>query len=289
MSEKSLNIKEKKSLIHGLKTAWLETGSQNKTILLFLHGFPDSAHVWDEQIEFFGKTFHVVAPMMRGVGGSELGNQDRRCGLDATALDILSLLDQVCDKKKKSLIVVGHDLGTLHAWHLAPLLGKRLKGLIIINGGHFLQMWGRRKNLRQVMKSWYAYFFLSPYLPEIVTRLLGPAILKKEIKNHGGGECPSPQIFDGIPDAHKSVKQYRQIARSLPFYLANKNGPKTNAPVLSISALGDKYLEPTTLEELSRYTKKPFVRVIPGKHWLQYEQPEHLNKLIDQFVSRECL
>lgn len=268
----------KTTVIHGLKLSWLEMGEKNSTFLLFLHGFPDTAHVWDEQIRFFGKKFHVIVPMMRGVEESELGPDDRRCGLDAMALDILSLLDQISGKKKKDIIVVGHDLGTLHAWHLAPLLGKRLKGLVIINGAHPLQVWERRKNWRQVIKSWYVPFFFSPYLPEIVVRFLGPILLKKEMKNH----------LDGILYAHRSVKQYRQIARSLPFYLSNKNRPKIEAPVLSISALGDKYLEPATLEELSRYTKKPFVRIIPGKHWLQYEQPDRLNHLIEQFMDQEC-
>lgn len=279
---------QKTSVIHGLNLSWLEAGEKNPSLLLFLHGFPDTAHVWDEQIKFFSKKFHVIAPMIRGVGESELGSEDRRCGLDAMALDILSLVDLICDKKKKDIIVVGHDLGTLHAWHLAPLLGDRLKGLVIINGAHPLQVWERRKNLKQVAKSWYAYFFFTPILPEIVARFLGPVLFKKQIKDNGGGKNAPLNFFDGIGYAHRSVKQYRQIARSLPAYIFNKNRKKIDCPVLAISSLSDKYLEPATLEELNRYTKKPFVRVIPGKHWLQYEQPDTLNKLIDKFIFQEC-
>jgi pimeloyl-ACP methyl ester carboxylesterase len=279
---------KKTTVIHGLKLSWLEAGEKNLTLLLFLHGFPDTAHVWDEQIQFFSKNFHVIAPMMRGVDGSELGPDDRRCGLDAMSLDILSLLDQISGKNKKDIVVIGHDLGTLHAWHLAPLLGHRLKGLVIINGAHPLQAWERRKNFRQVVKSWYTYFFFLPILPEILIRLLGPYTLKNEIKNNGGKDLPESKTGDGIPHAHKTVKQYRQIARSLPSYLTHKGERKIAAPVLAISALGDKYLEPATFEELSRYTKKPFVRIIPGKHWLQYEQPDRLNNLIGQFLREEC-
>lgn len=272
----------------GLKTAWLEAGSPKNDILLLLHGFPDDAHVWDEQIQHFRNHFHVVAPMMRGAGLSEPSRDQSRYGLSATALDQLVILRKIDPAGRKKIYLVGHDLGTLHAWHLAPLLGKRLKGLVILNGGHPLQVWGRKTNTRQLMKSWYVYLFLLPLMPELLLKTVGKPILKRVKKWGGIPENKMGSAAEALNYAANTVKQYLEIAKSLPKYWWYANRFKLDAPTLAISTTGDAFVEPTTLKELNLIAKKPSVRIIEGKHWIQCENPDRINKLMDKFFREDC-
>lgn len=274
--------------VRGLKTAWLEAGSSKNNILLLLHGFPDDAHVWDEQIRHFRAHFHVVAPMMRGAGLSEPSEDQSRYGLSATALDQLAILRKINPAGRKKIYLVGHDLGTLHAWHLAPLLGKRLKGLVILNGGHPMQAWERKTNYRQVMKSWYMYLFLIPLLPELLLKTVGKSLLKRTKKRNGIPDKKMSDATKALDYAAHTVKQYREIAKSLPAYWWHANHFKLEAPVLAISTTGDAFIEPATLKELNLIAKKPSVRIIEGKHWVQCENPDRINKLMDKFFREDC-
>ena len=58
--------------VRGLETEWVDegAGSAGRPVLFFIHGFPDDARVWEEQIAHFSKEYRVIAPQLRGAGGS---------------------------------------------------------------------------------------------------------------------------------------------------------------------------------------------------------------------------
>jgi pimeloyl-ACP methyl ester carboxylesterase len=278
---------QKSIIVRGLKTAWIGAGQKNHDILLFLHGFPDDAQVWSEQIKYFQKKYLVIAPMMRGVNGSEATCNRSRYGLDAGTLDTLSILRHLDPDGEKNIRVVGHDLGSMYAWHLAPLLGKRLKGMVIINGGHPLQAWERKTNIRQLLKSWYVALFLVPVVPELILKTFGKKLLARIQKNNGVPEVKWEDAAATLAFTPNTVKHYRGIAASFSAYVLRKDGFKLEAPLLHISSDHDAFVEPANLSELEKLAKHPTVRVIPGKHWIQWEQPERINKLLEKFFAQE--
>lgn len=268
----------------GLKTAWLEAGSPRNDILLLLHGFPDDAHVWDAQIDRFKKRYHVIAPFARGTGPSEPTRDESRYGPDAALLDHLEILRHADPSGKRGVFLVGHDLGTLHAWRLAPLLGGRIKGLVIINGAHPLQIWSRRTNPRQIFKSWYTYVFMVPAVAETILRIFGRPIFKRAYASQGMPEECDPGAKRAASRAPFTVKQYRETAKAFgEDYFGDRF--RLKAPVLAISSTQDAYLEPATIEELECLAEHPTVRVIEGRHWIQCEQPERVNALLEKFFK----
>lgn len=283
-NSKSTAVKTRSINARGLKTSWLEAGSPQKDVLLLLHGFPDDAHVWDAQIEHFRKSFHVIAPFARGTGPSEAAKDDARYGPDAAALDHLEILRHADPSARKGIYVVGHDMGTLHAWHLAPLIGPRLKGLAVINGAHPLQMWSRKTNPRQVLKSWYTYVFMVPAVAETFLKIFGRPVFKSAYASQGMPAANDPGAKGAAERAARTVKQYRETAKTLPRELRG-NRFRLKAPVLAISSTDDAYLEPATLEELENLAERPTVRVIEGRHWIQCEQPERVNRLLERFFT----
>ena len=51
---------------NGIELSCRATGRQGDPVLVFLHGFPEAAFVWDELLEHFGARFRCVAPNLRG-------------------------------------------------------------------------------------------------------------------------------------------------------------------------------------------------------------------------------
>ncbi|MBI3556302.1 MAG: alpha/beta fold hydrolase [Deltaproteobacteria bacterium] len=154
--------------IRGLRTAWLEErGASGRPLLLFLHGCPDSAQTWQPQLDYFhSQRFTVLAPFARGIGDSEPAPDSGRYGRDAIALDHLEILRALDPSGQEKVVIVAHDIGGIHAWHLARLLGNRLAALVLVNAPDLSQMARRLTQARQVLKSWYIALFQLPLVPE---------------------------------------------------------------------------------------------------------------------------
>ena len=105
----------------GLVQQMLEAGFEdlNAPLVLLIHGFPELGISWRAQVEALSAAgYHVVAPDMRGYGGT-----DKPKGVDACSILHLvgDMVDLVRALGKQSAVVVGHDWGAPVAWHCALL------------------------------------------------------------------------------------------------------------------------------------------------------------------------
>lgn len=269
----------------GLRTGWLQAGPADAPeVVVFLHGFPDSAASWDHQIAHFAKTHTVIAPYVRGAGPSEKARGLRRYGRDAFALDVLSILDEVDPKKKRPVHVVGHDLGAAHAWHLAGLLQKRAKSLAIINGLTVGQMLRRWRRPRQLVKSWYIAAMQLPLLPEAMFGALGQPLVA--FAHAQGGLPPErrPDFRTVRGSLTGPLNQYRAFLREAPDALARER--RLQCPVLVVFGKDDAFLVPPTRQELEADAQRVTIRILPGNHWLHRENPEKINRLLGEHFGR---
>ena len=264
--------------VRGLETEWIDegAGSPGRPVLFFIHGFPDDARAWEEQIAHFSKEYRVVAPQLRGAGGSRAGTDRSRFSLDAVALDHLEILRAALpDEPESRVVVVGHDIGGPHAWHLARLLGPRLAGLVLINAPDLGQMARRFANPRQLLKSWYIGVILAPKIPELLLERFGDHIFRGVDSRT---ETPS-RMLGHYREAFALLRHHpaRTLARP----------PKINAPVLVLWGAKDPYLLPPSEPEIGRLASRPLIRILDGGHWLQREKPEKVNSLIEDFLGTE--
>ena len=62
------------ALPHGISLSCRVSGDVGRPVLMFLHGFPEAAFVWDELLTFFAQPEHggyrCVAPNLRGYADS---------------------------------------------------------------------------------------------------------------------------------------------------------------------------------------------------------------------------
>lgn len=112
----------------------IEAGPATGPGVLFLHGFPESMHMWVPLFpELVERGYHCVAVNQRGYssGARPLGAEH----YDTTTLagDVVGILDALGWEQAH---LVGHDWGAAVAWRVAALTPDRLRTLNVLSVGH---------------------------------------------------------------------------------------------------------------------------------------------------------
>lgn len=110
-------------------------GPENGLPVLLLHGWPELARSWINQIGPLSKAgFRVIAPDMRGFGASDATREISAYGIDTLVADMTGLLDTL---KIERAVWVGHDWGGFVVWPAALLVPERVAGVVGVNTPHF--------------------------------------------------------------------------------------------------------------------------------------------------------
>ncbi len=98
-------------------TFFLSCGAASATPIVFLHGWPELAISWREQLPAFAALgFRAIAPDMRGYGRSSVYPRHEDYALEEIVSDMIELLAALGVKKA---IWVGHDWGSPVVWSIA--------------------------------------------------------------------------------------------------------------------------------------------------------------------------
>jgi pimeloyl-ACP methyl ester carboxylesterase len=115
---------------NGLSLQLLEW-SQEGPALLFLHGFDNDAHVWDEFAPTFAPYYRTLALDQRGHGDSDWDPKDRY-DHETMAQDVEHVLDALGIKR---VALIGHSLGGRVSMRFAGRNPERLSGLVLVDCG----------------------------------------------------------------------------------------------------------------------------------------------------------
>jgi pimeloyl-ACP methyl ester carboxylesterase len=119
------NVTERRLSANGVELHVLEEGEGPLVILC--HGFPELAFSWRHQLPVLaGAGFRVVAPDMRGYGGSSAPSQIEAYDVVSLCGDLCGLLDAL---DAESAVFVGHDWGASVVWQLAVLEPERVRAV----------------------------------------------------------------------------------------------------------------------------------------------------------------
>uniref|UniRef100_A0A182IN78 AB hydrolase-1 domain-containing protein n=1 Tax=Anopheles atroparvus TaxID=41427 RepID=A0A182IN78_ANOAO len=115
--------------VHNLKLHYVENGSSNNPLMLFLHGVPDFWYTWRYQLKEFAKDYWTVALDLPGFGLSE---EPR----DAITYRMSNLARAVCELVetlgKTDCILVGNGCGALLGWHIVNQYPERVSKYIMM-------------------------------------------------------------------------------------------------------------------------------------------------------------
>ncbi len=114
--------------VNGLRMQIAEHGEG--PLILLCHGFPETAYSWRHQItDLAAANYRVVAPDLRGVGGSEGPADVGRYSLLHLVGDMVGLLDAL---GADNAVIVGNDWGATLAWQAALLRPDRFRAVAAI-------------------------------------------------------------------------------------------------------------------------------------------------------------
>lgn len=128
-------------LPHAITLSCRAAGVRGRPVLIFLHGFPEAAFVWDGLMEHYAQPEHggyrCVAPNLRGFELSSSPADVAAYRPKHLVQDILALIDIETGGTDAALAcLVAHDWGGAVAWNLANQQPNRLQRLAIINSPH---------------------------------------------------------------------------------------------------------------------------------------------------------
>lgn len=112
----------------------LMCGSQNKPLMLFLHGFPEYSGMWRPIMSAFADRYFCVAPDQRGYNLSSRPTEEKSYKTSRMTDDAVRLCGALAPGG--SVTIVAHDWGASIAYALAMWRPELVKELIIINGLH---------------------------------------------------------------------------------------------------------------------------------------------------------
>lgn len=116
---------------NGLRFTYLEAGEGPLVVLL--HGFPDNARTWSNQIEPLADAgYRVVAPYLRGYAPTEIP-ADGRYDLTALANDVHELIGALGGEPAH---VIGHDWGAAATYATMAMFPASISRSAVIAIGH---------------------------------------------------------------------------------------------------------------------------------------------------------
>ena len=118
-------------LADGIGLSVTTAGDPEGQPVMLLHGFPELAYSWRHQIAAFADAgLWVIAPDQRGYGWSDAPEDTESYDIFSLTGDVVGLLDHF-DIGRVTL--VGHDWGSIVAWHTALFRPDRLAGLALLS------------------------------------------------------------------------------------------------------------------------------------------------------------
>lgn len=287
VAQREPEVQHCEARVNDVRLHYVEAGSG--PLVLMLHGFPEFWYSWRHQLPALAEAgFHAVAPDLRGYNLS-----DKPPGVDAYRLDKLlaDVLGLIQETGAERAFVVGHDWGGVIAWHLAMHHPQAIDKLIILNAPHPAAYRRELRSWKQLLKSWYVFFFQVPGLAEQVL---------------GAGDLDwMDRLLHGPPGhteafTQEDVRRYKQalarpgaLTAALNYYRALRHplhrSPQDTAPVTAPTLLlwgeRDSYLTVELTEGLNAWVSNlTIVRFPDVGHWIQNEAPERVNRLMIDFL-----
>ncbi|HQR08121.1 MAG TPA: alpha/beta hydrolase [Gemmatales bacterium] len=97
-------------------------------VLLFVHGFPINHAQWENQFLHFAASYRVIAPDLRGLGGSKITGNDSIITMERHADDLNMLLDEL--HITEPVVFIGLSMGGYVAWQMVKKYPQRLRSLV---------------------------------------------------------------------------------------------------------------------------------------------------------------
>ncbi len=274
---------------NGIKLHVVMAGPQSGQPVILLHGFPEFWYGWRKQIPALVEAgYRVVVPDQRGYNLSDKPKGVKSYRMNTLVKDILGLIDALGYDK---VHLIGHDWGAMVAWVFAIWHPEYLHKLCIMNVPHPAVMLNflRRGDPEQLRRSWYAFFFQLPWLPEYFLRKNNWHNAARALR----GSRRSSFVKEDILEYKKAWAQPHALTGMLNWYRAlmryrprMPKEPRVTIPTLMLWGMKDKALSHRMARPSIDYCDNGnLVLFEDATHWVQHDAPNEINTLLLDFLK----
>ncbi|MES2938363.1 MAG: alpha/beta fold hydrolase [Pseudomonadota bacterium] len=290
------------ALPHGIALSCRAAGERGRPVLMFLHGFPEAAFVWDELLEHFAQPAHggwrCVAPNLRGYEQSSQPKEIEAYRPKHLVQDLAALIALESPGAPLGCLVA-HDWGGAVAWGLANRMPQLMQRLAIVNSPHpgtFLRELKASEKQRQA--SAYMNFLIRPDAEQLL-REDGYRRLFGFFTQWGG----APWLTEELKQRYRAVWD-ASLTGGLNWYRASPLRPPrpedpaaaavelpremltVDLPTLVLWAMEDAALPPELVDGLDGYIPRLTLEKIPGaSHWVIHERPQFIAERLEAFLA----
>lgn len=121
--------------VDGVKIFYREAGDPGKPVLLMLHGFPSSSHMFRDLIPLLADRFHIIAPDLPGFGQSDMPDRKTFAYTFDHIAHVIGRFTEVIGLERFAIYVF--DYGAPTGFRIAMDHPERITGLISQNGNAY--------------------------------------------------------------------------------------------------------------------------------------------------------
>lgn len=273
---------------NGIRLHVVQAGPKSGVPIILLHGFPETWRCWIRQVPALAEAgFRVIVPDQRGYGLSDKPKGIPNYRMEELVKDVLGLIDAL-DYEKVNL--VGHAWGANIAWVLAYKHPERLQRLGVLNVPHPLVM--RRflkRDLEQIRRSWYAFFFQIPWLPELGMRAGNWRGAVRSLRGSGLIHTFTNEDIEKYkeawsqPGAMTAMINWYRAAAWYPFWPSGEM--RIRVPTLMMWGMKDFALTHRMARPSMDYVDTGNLILFPeATHWVQRDAAEEVNHYLIDFL-----
>lgn len=256
-------------------------GPANGTPVLFLHGFPETRHMWRHQLEALGEAgFRTIAPDQRGYSHNARPADEAAYATDLLTADALALMTAL---GHRTFHLVGHDWGGQLSWLIAAQKPQRLLTLSVLSRPHptaFAR--AMKEDAQQSTRSGHHRAFREG---DAVARMRGAklkplrdALLRQGVPAADTDVYVTQLLEDGAIEG--AMNWYRASG------IAAAETPKIATPTLYVWGIEDATVGRRAAELTRECVTGPyrFVEIEGAGHFVVDQEPERVSALLLEHV-----
>ncbi len=253
--------------------------------VMYLHGFPEAAFVWDEVMQLLALEAQGMAPNLRGYVGSSAPADVAAYRPKHLVADLVAL---IASWGAPLDLLVAHDWGGAVAWNLAAQHPQLMKRLLIINSPHpatFLRE--LRDSPAQQAASAYMNFLCRPDAAALLAadkharmwRLFaGASWLTPEVRAQYVAAWTHPAGgLEGALNYYRAspLRPARAADDLINSLVIPDEAVTVRLPTSVLWGEGDRALLPGLLDGLQHWVRQLQLQRVPNAtHWIVHEQPD---------------
>jgi 3-oxoadipate enol-lactonase len=248
-------------------------GDPSHVPIVFIHGFPFSAAMWDHQIAALSKNYYCVTYDVRGLGRSEVG--DGQYTIEMLVDDLFRIIDEL---ELERPVAVGLSMGGYIALRAVEKRATRFRGLVLCDTKSEADDNPGKLARAQAIKTVNSHG-LQAYAPILVSLCFSEDAeqerpqLYRDALDQVGGQNPV-----GVKGCLLAMAGRTDTTVSLS---------KINLPSLLVVGQNDRLTPPALMRSMQdKIAGSELAEIEEAGHMAPLENPVAVNRALERFLKR---